>query len=392
MHRAHVHQIVPLLTSFVVTQMTEALDQFKHIEAEEKTLQKKKEEEIKAAAREIRARYEEQRMQVGARKKEAIVRVNLYAQTGSNEHLITGMEAARDTQEIEAEETELYKKEEKEKKAAVWEITARYKDQKMQVGARKKDAIVRVNCYARTGSNGHMITRMEAARNTKEKEHARACYFGELLHRVFQPKDPSEYCGAVIPLKTLGNAFFNGLTTVQKYKKEAGKQVVMDPEMFLADVGSFTRFTKILCMLNNIGVAYNLEYFDYNGKQNYLPTTRIHNTASGQIESKNGMFVRVVKTLTHRDIPLSPFMTEKANETLNEERECERLMREKANLNEEMERQRLLTKMALLKLTKMALLGILVLIASLLLNQEPHACFYQALIIIELLLLLLKQV
>ena len=93
-----------MLTTFVVSQMdeyhevmTEALDQFEQIEAEETELHKKEEEEIKAAVAEFMARYKEQKKQVGARKNDAMARVNLYAQMGSNEHLIAGMEAAKDS-------------------------------------------------------------------------------------------------------------------------------------------------------------------------------------------------------------------------------------------------------------------------------------------------------
>ena len=93
-----------MLTTFVVLQMneyhevmTKGLDEFKQIESEEMELQKKEEEEIKAAVAEIMARNEEQKKEVSARKADAMARVNLYAQMGSNEHLIAGMEAAKDS-------------------------------------------------------------------------------------------------------------------------------------------------------------------------------------------------------------------------------------------------------------------------------------------------------
>ena len=80
-----------MLTTFVVSQMdeyhevmTEGLDQFKQIEAEETELHKKEEEEIKAAVAEIMARYEEQKTQVSARKTDAMEREDLYAQMRSN--------------------------------------------------------------------------------------------------------------------------------------------------------------------------------------------------------------------------------------------------------------------------------------------------------------------
>jgi hypothetical protein len=68
-----------MLTTFVVSQidkyhevMTEALDEFEQIEAEETELHKKEEEEIKAAVAEIMARFEEQKKQVSARKTDAM--------------------------------------------------------------------------------------------------------------------------------------------------------------------------------------------------------------------------------------------------------------------------------------------------------------------------------
>lgn len=115
--------------------------------------------------------------------------------------------------QIEAEETELHKKEEEEIKAAVAEIMARYEEQKKQVSARKTDAMARVNLYAQMGSNEHLIAGMEAAKDSKAKEHGSAYRFGEVLQRAFaagvpspnQPRNPCfEYSGAVIPLHLLG--------------------------------------------------------------------------------------------------------------------------------------------------------------------------------------------
>ena len=70
-----------MLTTFVVSQMdeyqevmTEALDQFEQIEAEETELHKKEQKEIEAAVAEIVARYKEQKKQVGGRKNDAMAR------------------------------------------------------------------------------------------------------------------------------------------------------------------------------------------------------------------------------------------------------------------------------------------------------------------------------
>ena len=240
-------------------------------------------------------------------------------------------EALDEFKQIEAEETELCKKEEEEIKAAVAEITARYEEQKNQVSAKKTDAMARVNLYAQMGSNENHIEEMVAAKDYKAKEHEAAYHFAEVLQRAFgagipssnQPKGPFQYCGAVIPLHLLGEAFFKGLAIVQK---EHGQQV-MDPEKFLAAAGTLTHYTMILCMASNTGVACNHGYFDYDGQKSYLVTRRIQHCA-GQKESKRGMFVRVVKTLTHRDVVLSPFVMEKASEDLNEKRERQRLREE----------------------------------------------------------------
>ena len=105
----------------------------------------------------------------------------------------------------------------------------------------------------------------------------------------------------------------------------------MDPENFLVAAGSLTHYAKILCMANNTGVACNHGHFDYNGQKSYLPTTRLNYATVGQRESKKGMFVRVVKTSTHRDVILSPFVMEKASEDLNEERERQRLREESSS-------------------------------------------------------------
>ena len=244
-------------------------------------------------------------------------------------------EALHQFEQIEAEETELHKKEEEEIKSVVAEITARYKDQKKQVSVRKNDAAARANLYAQMSCNEHLIPGMEAAKDKKAKENTNACHFGEILQRAFaagvptpnQPMNSSEYCGAVIPLHLLGEAFFKGLKTVQE---ELGQQA-MDPENFLAAGGSVTCYTKILCMANNTGVACNHGYFDYNDQKSYLSTNRLNYGTVGQRESKKGMFVRVVKTLTHRNILLSPFVMEKANEDLNEEREHQRLREESSS-------------------------------------------------------------
>ena len=134
-------------------------------------------------------------------------------------------EALDQFEQIEAEETELHKKEEEEIKAAVAEIMARYKEQKKQVGARKNGVMARVNLYAQMGSNEHLIAGMEAAKDSKAKEHGAAYHFGEVLQRAFaagvpspnQPRNPCWlYCGVVIPLHLLGEALFKGLATVQK--------------------------------------------------------------------------------------------------------------------------------------------------------------------------------
>ena len=106
----------------------------------------------------------------------------------------------------------------------------------------------------------------------------------------------------------------------------------MDPENFLVAAGSLTHYAKILCMANNTGVACNHGHFDYNGQKSYhLPTTCLNYANVGQRESKKGMFVRVVKTSTHRDVILSPFVMEKASENLNEERERQRLREESSS-------------------------------------------------------------
>jgi len=230
---------------------------------------------------------------------------------------------------IEAEETELHKEEEEEIKAAVAEIMARYKEQKKEASARKTDVMAQVNLYAQMGSNEHLIVGMEASKDSKAKEHEAAYHFAEVLQRAFaagvpspnQPRNPFEYCGAVIPLNLLGEAFFKGLATVQK---ELGQQV-MDPENFVVDAGSLTHYTKILRMANNTGIACNHGYFDYNGQKFYLPANRLRR------ESKKAMFVRVMKTLTHRDVILSPFVMKMAGEDLNEERERQRLREESSS-------------------------------------------------------------
>ena len=103
--------------------------------------------------------------------------------------------------QIEAEETELHKKEEEEIKAAVAEIMARYEEQKTQVSARKTDAMEREDLYAQMRSNEHLIAGMEDAKDSKAKEHGSAYHFGEVLQRAFaagvpspnQPRNPFEY-------------------------------------------------------------------------------------------------------------------------------------------------------------------------------------------------------
>ena len=194
--------------------------------------------------------------------------------------------------------------------------------------------MARVNHYAQMGSNEHLIVGMEASKDSKTKEHEAAYHFAEVLQRAFaagvpspnQPRNSFEYCGAVIPLNLLGDAFFKGLATVQK---ELGQQG-MDQENFLVEAGSLTHYAKILRMANNTGIACNHGYFDYNGQKSYIPASRLP-CATGGRKSKKAMFVRVMKTLTHRDVILSPFVMKMASEDLNEEREHQILREESSS-------------------------------------------------------------